>query len=125
MGVVQTAGDILELVQKYNDAELNQQILDLQSQVGELLQEKHEVEDRCRRLEHRVGELEEELTFSADLELDDNVYWQKNDGGEREGPFCPRCRDVEDLTVRLLRRESATFGPYWECPECETEAKIG
>lgn len=119
MGVTETFKTLWEIARQYDNAELNQQILELQGEVGDLQQAKHKLKGRCRDLEAQVEDLENRLAFSEDLTLEQGVYWARG-GDSPDSPFCTRCWDVEKRAVRLIERE----GFFHHCPQCETSYKV-
>lgn len=107
MGVVDTVRDIAVLVQKADNIELNQKILRLQAELGDLL-------DENRRLKDRVGELEAIQKIKEDLIFEDNLYWRRAEDG-RDGPYCTKCWDSNQDLIRL----QALDPKGWFCPSCE------
>lgn len=107
MGVLDTIKDVATLVQKADNIELNQKILELQSQIMNLLNENHTLRGQVRDLSERV-ELQDSLTFK------DNMYWRTLDEGV-DGPFCSKCWDTDRKLVRLQ-----TLGNQAQyCPACK------
>lgn len=115
MGVTDALRGLIEIAKQYDNAELNQRILDLQSEVGDLQQEKHELEARTRRLKQEIEDLREKLAFKEDLTMINGVYWVVAEGEAAKGPFCPRCWDVDRVGVWLNRLKNDVL----LCPECE------
>jgi hypothetical protein len=111
MGIVETLRDVLRLVQKADNIQLNQKILELQSQLMDLLSEK-------QRCEGQIADLHQKLSFQGTLEFRDNMYW-RSDPNQEDGPFCSRCWDVNRNAVRL---QLTGDGAMW-CPECKAAAQ--
>lgn len=95
MGVIDTAKDLMSIVQKLDNIELQRKAISLQ-------QELYDLQEEVRVLRERLAN-REQLSFRR------NAYWR----GE-EGPFCSRCFDVEGKVVRL--HVTRTFMPM--CPAC-------
>ncbi len=47
-----------------------------------------------------------------------NHYYCINESGEKNGPFCLRCYDVNEILVHLVINSNPLFFPV--CPECKT-----
>lgn len=99
MGIVDTIKDTIGIVQKIDNIELYQKLIELQQQAWALVDE--------NRL------LTERLSTHAALTVRDNAYWNGEDG-----PFCTRCWDGEYKLVHLHVRRG--FWPL--CPACKTVA---
>lgn len=89
--------------------ELYRQILDLQAEIMNGVEEN-------RNLTTEILSLKEMLKTKESLKFQHNAYWKKNpDGTPTEGPFCSRCWDKENQTVRMLVIDSQ----WHECPSCK------
>ena len=86
MGLVENIKETAKLIQKIDNLDLYKRILDLQSEVMELV-------DENRRLK-------EELRVNTELTFDKNAYWIGT-GKPREGPFCSCCWDGSGKLIRL------------------------
>src|SRR5438093_1108239 len=87
MAIIETAKEVVQLVQKIDNIELYKQILDLQREIFELV-------DENRELKTNVKQLNEALTINHELFFENNAYWRKTDG-LNDGPFCTHCWDRE------------------------------
>ncbi|MGH7514762.1 MAG: hypothetical protein ACREOQ_17790 [Gemmatimonadales bacterium] len=108
MGIVETVKDVATLVQKADNIELYQKILELQGQIMSLLEESHGLKAELRDYRDR-------LRFEGGLEFRDNMYWHRQAEGEADGPFCSTCWDTEAKAVRLQRMKDKSL---W-CPKCQ------
>lgn len=63
----------------------------------------------------RIKELEERLKLKEQLVFERGVYWLQKDGGGKDGPFCPACRDIRAQLVRLISDQD-----QWYCPTPNT-----
>ena len=52
----------------------------------------------------------------APLVFQDDVYWKRKDGGDPEGPFCPRCYDDSRKQSHMLKVLDSN---YYKCPACD------
>lgn len=107
MGILDTAKEAVQLVQKIDNIELYKQILDLQSEALKLVEE-HGV------LKGRIKDLEDKFVIKEQLLHKENAYWISIDDGTsrdiREGPFCVHCWDKDQKLVRLHHGTR-----YWWC----------
>src|SRR6266536_3321393 len=78
MGILDTLKDAVVLIQKADNIELNRTILNLQTQVFELVEENRALKDK--------------LVVRDQLSHRQNAYWKGDDG-----PYCTRCWDAENL----------------------------
>lgn len=108
MSMIETVKEIAVLVQKADNVELLQRVLELQGQILELLEENHQLKARVRELEE-TAETDEALVF------ENGIYWLEVEGGERDGPFCSKCWDVDQMLVRLQQLSGGSL----YCPGCE------
>lgn len=68
-----------------------------------------------RKAESEVEQLRGELETEASLVPDGTVYWTEDDG-ERDGPFCTTCYDVQGNLVRMHDLGNGCF----MCRSCDT-----
>jgi hypothetical protein len=97
--------EIVALLKKGATLEAQERIMELREKALELQEENLSLRETVARLQ-RATELDRELTFDGD------VYWRGKEQ-TKDGPFCPRCRDVKGLLVRIHKD-----GPGWFCCEC-------
>jgi hypothetical protein len=108
VGIVETVKDVASLVQKADNIELYQKILELQVQIMGLLEENHSLKSELREQRARAR-------FEGGLEFRDNMYWHRLEQDRHDGPFCSKCWDTESKAVRLQRMRD---GAMW-CPKCQ------
>lgn len=108
MGILDTAKDVITLVQKADNLELVKQVLALQNDIMKMMEENRTLKDENRTLR-------EELQVKQTLVFRDNYYWLPNEKGGEDGPFCSACQDGDHKLVRMM--EGATRG-YYYCPLC-------
>ncbi len=63
------------------------------------------------------------------IEFDGLIYWKILPGGKREGPFCQRCRDLEQRWIRLYEEsQTQDFGTtlrrFYSCKVCKSTYDI-
>ena len=76
----------------------------------ELLTQQQEKTD----LKAKVDELQAKLDQKSKVEFIMPSYWIV-DEGEKDGPYCQRCYDVDERLVRLQVKEG---DDYWRCSGC-------
>ncbi len=92
MGILDTAKDAVQLVQKIDNIELYKQILDLQSEAIKLVEENISLKNQNRALQ-------EQLKVKDSLTFENNGYWIQKEN-TKEGPFCTHCWDKNKELVR-------------------------
>lgn len=105
MASLPSYSEIVALLKKGATLEAQERIMELREKALELQEENLELRSKVTALEQAIA-LEHELAFDGD------VYWRTR-GEKKEGPFCPKCRDVKSLIVHLHKD-----GPGWWCKEC-------
>lgn len=115
MGLIDTIKEAVKLAQKLDNIELVKMILQLQTQAMEQLQENQALR---AELDQARGELKRRQSVSFDKKV--NAYFS-GDGQARDGPFCPKCLDVNNKLVRMLEYGNGYSG----CPECKTNVRYG
>jgi hypothetical protein len=106
MGVVEDVRAFADLIRKYNDIELNRQIVSLENEVLDLTRDK-------RRLEEQVEQLQSALKFKKELVFKAPFYWLEDD----KTPYCPGCWESKRVAVHLQDKPQ-TFGQMI-CPACK------
>ena len=115
MSIVDTAKDLYDLLSKGANIELQEQLMKLR-------QEALNVQEENLALRQRVSELEYEKTQAQEMEFEGEVYWRTLEDGDRDGPFCQRCFDVDKRLVRLVSVPTASGRGTvmkWNCKECK------
>jgi hypothetical protein len=118
MGAIDTAKEIAGLVQKYNDVPLMKHIVELQTEVVELVQQNREKDQTIEKLK-RAMELKGKVV------CEHSAYYEVNEHGEKvSGPFCTNCFDNEHAPRRLVQgfKPKNQNGHNWcwvQCPKCK------
>lgn len=112
MGLYEALKDLAKVIQRMDNIEVTQKLMDVQMQAGELIEEAHVLRDKVRQLETR-SQIEQSLVF------EDDVYYRRLSKGGEDGPFCSKCWDVTKALVRLHTREN-----WWFCPNCNTTVQF-
>ena len=109
MGIVDDVKAVAKTVQQIGNIELYQKILDLQSEIMEVVEEN-------QSLKRRITELEEESRIRSELIVQDDCYWIPQDSGHPDGPYCTNCWDVRGDLVRMWKSANPE---YSSCPNCK------
>lgn len=116
MSLIETAKDVVELVQKADNIDLMRKVLQLQ-------QEAMEQQEAIHRLTEELRDARAKLAQREAMSWDHNVYW-RGDGKGREGPFCPKCLDGEERIARMANLEADIYGFVWKCPCCNHQVSM-
>jgi len=112
---------MLSLAQKYKDLELNQRIIDVQTEAQNLMIDLHEKELELHGTKKLLAEAEEKLKFKEKLVRSGESYFEAGEDGKPTGePYCSHCWEVEHLAVHILRHGEPMYG-IKRCPRCKTE----
>ena len=101
-----TYTDIVELIKKGATVEAQEKIMELREAVIELQEEN-------LALRQEATELRSQLKLKGEVQFDGAVYWRVEEGN-RIGPYCQRCFDVEGKLIRLQ-----DYGRTWYCLQCQ------
>ena len=113
MGWYEALKDVLTVADRLRDAELKQRLAAVQVECANL------AEDNARMRQELV-EMRQQVQTRQEMKWRENVYWRELDGGNTEGPFCPKCLDGSGKASRMAERSEDTF---WRCPVCLTAVK--
>lgn len=78
-----------------------------------------ELSQENSKLKVQLHELEEILSISRNIVFDGDAYWLIS-GGEKQGPFCPKCYHANGDLIRMTvdRRNDISQQTLWICPHC-------
>lgn len=108
MSTISDVKELAKLIQDLGRMDLYKKVVDLQSDIVELTEERNRL-----REENRV--LKEKKSIKDSLRFDTNLYWLKK-GNNEIGPFCQSCMDSEEKLVRLIEYGHSE---YLECSVCK------
>ena len=76
------------------------------------------------KLKVQLHDLEEILSISRNIIFDGDAYWLIS-GGEKQGPFCPKCYHANGDLIRMAVQKKDEFTPKtkWICPHCHVAAE--
>ncbi|MBW2097086.1 MAG: hypothetical protein JRI80_19695 [Deltaproteobacteria bacterium] len=89
--------------------------IDQREEVLKFREEVLQTQEENQNLRQEVAELKKALEIKEKLSHDGSVYWL-GEGEKREGPFCQRCKDVDEKLVHLQRTREL----LWFCLECKS-----
>jgi hypothetical protein len=115
--MIETAKELAGLVKSLGNMELYQKVLELQTEMLELLNQKAQAERRSRELEREVDGLKQQQIIAKELNFEKNCYWRTTDA-EPRSPYCSRCWDVLKDLVRMLHHVNGVA----VCASCKTQA---
>ena len=109
---------LADLAMKTQNIDLQEGILDLREQLlfakESLLNAKEEISDLKEENRSLTKQLEKSKeTATIEMETKQGLYYAKSNG---DGPFCPRCFDVDKLQIRL-----SAVGPLFKCAQCKNQ----
>lgn len=105
MAIVESVKAIAKLTKEIGDIELKQKIIELQSEVLDLIEENHHL-----RMEKTKAD--DKAQIGDNLEFRNDMYFLR-EGDETSGPYCSPCWDGEE---KLIRMHDSGIGPL--CPVC-------
>ena len=114
--LLKTAADAIKASGK---SEGLQALIDLQTVMLELIQDRHRQVLEIVQLRETIKQLEQEKQGGEQITFDGASYW-KTIGDRRDGPFCQVCYDKEGKLARL--RVFRGTGVNWRCNICQNTA---
>jgi hypothetical protein len=96
-----------------------QALIDLQTVMLELIQDRHRQVLEIVELRQTIKQLEQEKQRGEQITFDGASYW-KTIGDRRDGPYCQVCYDKEGKLSRL--RVFHGTGVNWRCNICQNTA---
>ncbi|MCG3659927.1 hypothetical protein [Aliarcobacter butzleri] len=113
---LKTSMDIAKLISdsasSLGEAETKLKLAELISSLADLKMELADIKVDLIDKDDEIKDLKKKLQDKSVITFDGNIYWKEIDGKE-EGPFCPTCFDVNELSVRLHKD-----GQGWCCKNC-------
>lgn len=100
--VLENANAIKEIADSMKNLDLKEKIVDLTAQIIELREENANLKQ----------ELDKKKKFN--MKFENNMYWNVDKNGEKEGPFCPACWDNNIKPIRMLDMKN-----HYRCPICK------
>jgi regulator of replication initiation timing len=101
------------LIREANTLETKERARELQEQLLELWEEH-------AALKQEAEGLRTALKTKGELQYDDNAYWLSASRTAKDGPFCPRCWEVDQRMLRMIDYHNGFF----QCPQCKTGRNV-
>lgn len=118
LGSIKTATEIAKLIKdsgsSLEQAELKLQLAELISTLADAKMEVASIQTQLLEKEEEISQLQSLLDQKKNLIWEKPYYWHEQEG-EKDGPFCQRCYDVEK---RLIRLQGGGNG-RWACRACD------
>ncbi|EIF8949803.1 hypothetical protein LF048_003482 [Vibrio cholerae] len=118
LGSLKTAHELAKIIKTSSDslekAEVKFQLAELISALAEAKMELAEIQSTIIQKDDQIKELQCQLSEREKLEYEAPYYW-RIDGDKKDGPFCQKCRDVDNLLVRL---QTTRVCGCWNCKSC-------
>jgi len=108
MGIIDQGKELLDLLQKIDNLDLYRRMLDLQREVMALDQQ---LRDQMRENER----LREAFVLKGKLKFAHDAYYLLEGDQAVDGPFCTKCWDVDQCTVRIIQAADMRY----MCPKCQ------
>lgn len=112
MTLLDNAKDLARLVQQLDNVEITQKVIDLQRDALEMQEELFRVKEELRK-SRDAEERDSKLVIRGGMYRLDDPYIHES----RRGPFCTKCKDVDEKLVALKGSQKQGF---W-CPHCKTQ----
>jgi len=102
---------IYELVKKGATLEAQEAILKYREEIVKLSEENLD-------LRKELAEQTKQLKLEQELEYVGEAYYRVKSEGQKEGPFCQRCYDVDEKLIRMTSYTSYGDNKYF-CKQCK------
>ncbi|HCG5527125.1 TPA: hypothetical protein NJ013_004548, partial [Vibrio parahaemolyticus] len=101
--------DIVELIKKGSTIEAQEKIMELREAALELQEENF-------GLKEELSQLKREVSNRKAMIFKGGIYWKQLEDGTEDGPFCPKCLDTGNKSVRMHKD-----GDGWWCYTCSLD----
>ncbi|SRR5258706_15236216 len=108
MGILDNAKQVAKAVEEIHNLELYQRVLNLHSDIIELVEENNRLRDENKELAKTVS-LKQKMSFKEPF------YYQDGD----QTPFCPACWESRNTPVHVLFGYNGQEETRWDCPSCK------
>ena len=108
MSIVENVKEVADLVKKLGDVDLYRKIVELEQEVFDLTRQNRKQEEEIVRLNELVI-TKQKMIFQKPF------YFIEND----EYPYCPKCWEVDRVTVHLVGPMKLGPGRRYDCPNCK------
>lgn len=108
MGLYENMKELVSLIQKADNLELQKKLLDLQNDVMALT-------DENSQLKKKLEELQRTTLLAQELRFESPFYFRTGD----HIPHCSRCWEVDKRLIHLTGPQQPIAGERWDCPQCD------
>ena len=113
-----TAVDIAKFIKNSSDtldkSGQKLKLAELIETLADIKMETAEIKSLIIEKDEKIQSLEDQLKLKNNLIYEAPYYWMKNNSGDKEGPFCQKCYDVDKKLIRLQGRGNGE----WDCHSC-------
>lgn len=114
MGILDNAKQVAKAVEEIHNLELYQRVLNLHSDIIELVEENN-------RLRDEVGDLKQKLELRAKMKFEVPFYFQEDDAI----PHCAVCWEGKKQAIHVVKQWETQGETKWECPACKQGYRVG
>jgi hypothetical protein len=104
------------MAREFKSADFNEKLMDLQNVLLDLQGRLVELEAEKDALKRRVQEGDNLKDRKQRMRFEETVWWEYNDAGARDGPFCPNCYDEN----KIMRLNAGINKGYYSCVHHKT-----
>jgi regulator of replication initiation timing len=108
MSILDNAKQVAKAVEEIHNLELYQRVLNLHSDIIELVEENNRLRTENQDLKKTV-QLREKMVFKEPF------YFQEGD----ETPFCPACWESKNTAAHVIFVVTNEELTRWDCPSCK------
>ncbi|NOR58797.1 MAG: hypothetical protein GQ474_09775 [Sulfurimonas sp.] len=118
VGSVKSAIEIAKTLKDSTDlfdkAEVKLQLAELIGSLADAKMQIAEIQESLIASEQEKKELINKIKVKSNMIYEKPYYW-KLDGEEKDGPFCQRCFDADEKSIRLQGGNN----DVWTCKQCD------
>ncbi|HEX6805514.1 MAG TPA: hypothetical protein VF133_17680 [Terriglobales bacterium] len=108
MGILENAKQVAKAVEEIHNLELYQRVLNLHSDIIELVEKNNELREENQELKKKL-ELRGKMQFKP-------PFWFQN--GDVT-PFCPSCWETKTQAIHVVKDMEEDGETNWHCPTCK------
>lgn len=97
---------------------------DLKIKINDLYTENLQLKEENFSLRKKIEGANKAKELKGKLLHEDNHYFII-EGENKDGPFCTKCFDADDKTIRLHKGNNQNGVQYYNCPNCNTRTSVG
>ncbi|NOH82167.1 hypothetical protein F0231_20900 [Vibrio sp. RE86] len=120
LGSLKTAHELAKVIKSSGNsleqAEMKFKLADLISALAETKIELADIQTVLIEKDEEIKALKKQLRERDEASYVAPYYWRETEKG-KDGPFCQKCKDVDELFVRLQNIKAKGF---WHCTNCDT-----